>query len=59
VADEREAISVLGLGESAAPIMASSIVWFKMHPLLGVSHGLGWLARFVVTGLNCHPGLLR
>jgi len=29
---------------SAAPIMASSIVWFKMHPLLGVSHGLGWRA---------------
>jgi hypothetical protein len=22
-----------------------------MHPLLGLSHSLGWLARFVVTAL--------
>jgi hypothetical protein len=33
------------------PIIFSNIVWIKMHPLLGVSHSLGWLARFVVTGL--------
>jgi hypothetical protein len=35
----------------AAPIIFSNIVWIKMHPLLGVSHSLGWLARFVVTAL--------
>ena len=33
------------------PIIFSNIVWIKMHPLLGVSHSLGWLARFVVTGM--------
>jgi hypothetical protein len=33
------------------PIIFSNIVWIKMHPLIGVSHSLGWLARFVVTGL--------
>jgi hypothetical protein len=33
------------------PILFSNIVWIKMHPLIGVSHSLGWLARFAVTGL--------
>jgi Protein of unknown function (DUF1761) len=33
------------------PILFSNIVWIKMHPLLGVSHSLGWLARFVLSGL--------
>jgi hypothetical protein len=33
------------------PILFSNIVWIKMHPLLGVSHSLGWLARFVISGL--------
>jgi len=33
------------------PIIFSNIVWIKMHPLVGVSHSLGWLARFVVSGL--------
>jgi len=33
------------------PIIFSNIVWIKMHPLLGVSHSLGWLARFVVTAI--------
>lgn len=36
---------------AAVPIIFSNIVWIKMDPLLGVSHSLGWLARFVVTGL--------
>jgi uncharacterized protein DUF1761 len=35
----------------ALPIILSNIVWIKMHPLLGVSHSLGWLARFVASGL--------
>jgi hypothetical protein len=33
------------------PIIFSNVVWIKMDPLLGVSHSLGWLARFVVTGV--------
>jgi hypothetical protein len=33
------------------PLICINIVWIKMHPLVGVSHSLGWLARFVVTGL--------
>jgi hypothetical protein len=36
---------------AAAPIIFSNIVWIKMDPLLGVSHSLGWLARFIVTGM--------
>jgi hypothetical protein len=35
----------------AVPIIFSNIVWIKMHPLLGVSHSLGWLVRFVLSGL--------
>lgn len=35
----------------AVPIIFSNIVWIKMNPLLGVSHSLGWLARFVISGL--------
>ncbi len=33
------------------PIIFSNIVWIKMNPLLGVSHSLGWLARFAISGL--------
>jgi len=33
------------------PIIFSNIVWIKMHLILGISHSLGWLARFVVTSL--------
>ena len=36
---------------AAVPTIFSNIVWIKMDPLLGVSHSLGWLARFVVTGM--------
>lgn len=32
------------------PIILSNVLWMKFHPLIGVSHMLGWLARFVVTG---------
>jgi hypothetical protein len=35
----------------AVPIIFSNIVWIKMNPLLGVSHSLGWLARFVISAL--------
>ena len=33
------------------PIILNNVLWTKLHPLLGVSHSLGWLARFVLTGL--------
>jgi hypothetical protein len=33
------------------PIIFSNIIWIKMHPLIGVSHSLGWLARFALSGL--------
>jgi hypothetical protein len=36
---------------AAVPIIFSNIVWIKMDPLVGVSHSLGWLARFAVTGI--------
>lgn len=32
------------------PITLSNVLWMKFHPLLGLSHMLGWLARFLVTG---------
>lgn len=32
------------------PLIRTNIAWIRMHPLLGVSHSLGWLARFVVSG---------
>jgi hypothetical protein len=35
----------------ALPIIFSNMVWIKMNPLLGVSHSLGWLARFVISAL--------
>jgi hypothetical protein len=36
---------------AAVPIILSNIVWIKMNPLLGISHSLGWLARFVISAL--------
>jgi uncharacterized membrane protein len=33
------------------PILFSNLFWIKMHPLLGVSHSLGWLVRFITTGI--------
>lgn len=33
------------------PLILTNALWIKMHPLLGLSHSLGWLARFVVTAL--------
>jgi hypothetical protein len=49
----REVLRIAGIAWLAGPvpIIFSNIVWIKMHPILGVSHSLGWLARFVVTGL--------
>jgi hypothetical protein len=33
------------------PLILTNVLWIKIHPLLGLSHSLGWLARFVVTAL--------
>src|SRR6266567_3980930 len=34
-----------------ASVIGMNAIWMKLHPLVGVGHALGWLARFVVTGL--------
>jgi hypothetical protein len=53
LSSHRAALNAALLVSLAAPIpiIFSNIVWIKMHPLLGVSHSLGWVARFVVTGI--------
>jgi len=33
------------------PLIRTNIAWIKMHPLLGLSHSLGWLARFVISAV--------
>jgi hypothetical protein len=48
---QRAALGTAGVDCRSAAIIFSNIVWIKMHPLLGVSHSLGWLARFVASGL--------
>jgi hypothetical protein len=32
-------------------VIAQTVLWTKLHPLIGASQSLGWLARFFVTGL--------
>jgi hypothetical protein len=32
-------------------VLAQMVLWTKLHPLIGVSQSLGWLARFALTGL--------
>jgi hypothetical protein len=34
-----------------APITAQNVIWMKLHPLIGASHAMGWLARFVITAV--------
>ncbi|MGH9678283.1 MAG: hypothetical protein ACRD36_14350 [Candidatus Acidiferrum sp.] len=33
------------------PLILTNVLWIKFHPLVGLSHMLGWLARFLVTGV--------
>jgi hypothetical protein len=33
------------------PLILTNVLWMKFHPLLGLSHMLGWLARFILTGV--------
>lgn len=32
-------------------VLAQMVLWTKLHPLIGLSQSLGWLVRFIVTGL--------
>ncbi len=32
-------------------ILGQMVLWMKLHPLIGLSHALGWLTRLVITGL--------
>jgi len=32
------------------PVILTNVLWMKFHPLLGMTHMMGWLARFIVTG---------
>jgi hypothetical protein len=32
-------------------VITQMALWTKFHPLMGASHSVGWLARFIVTGL--------
>ena len=32
-------------------VLTQMVLWVKLHPLIGVSQSLGWLVRFIVTGL--------
>jgi hypothetical protein len=42
-------VAILAWLAAPLPVIGSNVIWMKMHPLLGVSHSLGWLARFVLT----------
>jgi hypothetical protein len=44
-------MAVLAWLAAPLPLILTNVLWIKMHPLLGLSHSLGWLARFVVTAL--------
>ena len=32
-------------------LLSQMVLWTKMPPLMGTSHAVGWLVRFVITGL--------
>ena len=44
-------MAVIAWLAAPVPILGMNAIWMKLHPLVGVSHALGWLARFIVTGL--------
>jgi hypothetical protein len=41
--------AVIAWVAAPVPVILNNVIWTKMDPLVGVSHALGWLARFVVT----------
>jgi len=36
---------------TALPLLITNYLFMKMHPLIVVSHALGWLAKLVVSGI--------
>lgn len=44
-------LAILAWLAAPLPIILTNTIWIKLHPLVGVSHALGWLARFAVTAL--------
>jgi hypothetical protein len=48
-----KSLGAAGLVWLAGPVvvLAQMVIWTKLHPLIGVSQSLGWLARFAITGL--------
>jgi hypothetical protein len=44
-------MAVLAWLVAPLPLILTNVLWIKMNPLLGLSHSLGWLARFVVSAL--------
>ena len=33
------------------PLIATNSIWTRLHPLVAVSHSIGWLVRFMVTAI--------
>lgn len=44
-------VALLAWLAAPLPLIGMNVIWMKMHPLTGVAHTLGWLARFVLTAL--------
>ncbi|HEY2662159.1 MAG TPA: hypothetical protein VGI79_20735 [Caulobacteraceae bacterium] len=46
-------LAAAGLVWLAGPavVLAQMVIWTKLHPLVGLSHALGWLTRLIVTAL--------
>jgi hypothetical protein len=45
-------------GATALPLLATNYIFMKIHPLVLVSHSLGWLAKLAVSGAAV-IGLMR
>jgi hypothetical protein len=44
-------VALLVWATGAVVILGQMVLWVKLHPLIGVSHALGWLSRLVITAL--------
>lgn len=44
-------LAILAWLAAPLPVILTNTIWIKLHPLVGVSHALGWLMRFAVTAL--------
>jgi heme/copper-type cytochrome/quinol oxidase subunit 4 len=34
---------------AVAPITLQNVLWMRLHPVVGLSHAIGWLVRFLIT----------